>query len=81
MWTCPKCGRTFARNGQDHYCGKPPETIDAVSYTHLDVYKRQGLNYLVFEMMTEEWLDFIVSCRRGISHTYDICLLYTSRCV
>ena len=31
-----------------------------------------GLNYLVFEMMTEEWLDFIVSCRRGISHTYDI---------
>ena len=22
--------------------------------------------------MTEEWLDFIVSCRRGISHTYDI---------
>ena len=28
MWTCPECGRTFARNGQDHYCGKPPETID-----------------------------------------------------
>lgn len=28
MWTCPKCGRIFARNGQDHYCGKPPETID-----------------------------------------------------
>lgn len=27
MWTCPKCGRTFARTGQDHYCGKPPETI------------------------------------------------------
>ena len=22
MWTCPKCGRTFAREGQDHYCGK-----------------------------------------------------------
>ena len=28
MWTCPKCGRTFARNGQEHYCGKPPETIE-----------------------------------------------------
>ena len=28
MWTCPKCGRTFARNGQDHSCGKPLETID-----------------------------------------------------
>ena len=28
MWTCPKCGRTFKRQGQDHYCGKAPETID-----------------------------------------------------
>ena len=28
MWTCPKCGRIFARNGQDHYCEKPPETIE-----------------------------------------------------
>ena len=27
MWTCPKCGRTFAREGQDHYCGKV-ETVD-----------------------------------------------------
>lgn len=22
--------------------------------------------------MTEEWLDFVVSCRRGIEHNYDI---------
>ena len=22
-WTCPKCGREFARQGQDHYCIKP----------------------------------------------------------
>lgn len=29
MWTCPKCGRSFKRQGQDHYCGKAPETIDA----------------------------------------------------
>jgi len=28
MWTCPKCGRTFKRQGQDHYCGKAPETVD-----------------------------------------------------
>lgn len=28
MWTCPKCGRSFKRQGQDHYCGKAPETID-----------------------------------------------------
>ena len=23
-------------------------------------------------MMTEEWLDFIVSCRLGKAHTYDV---------
>ena len=28
MWKCPKCGREFARQEQQHYCGKP-ETIDA----------------------------------------------------
>ena len=28
MWKCPKCGRTFKRQGQDHYCGKAPETIE-----------------------------------------------------
>ncbi len=27
---------------------------------------------LKFETMTEEWLDFIVSCRLGNSHDYDI---------
>ena len=28
MWTCPKCGRAFKRQGQSHYCGKAPKTID-----------------------------------------------------
>ena len=27
MWKCPKCGREFNREGQDHYCVKP-QTID-----------------------------------------------------
>ena len=26
----------------------------------------------MFDKMTEEWLDFIVACRSGKSHTYDI---------
>lgn len=30
------------------------------------------LNYKIFDKMTEEWLDFIVNCRRGNSHDYDI---------
>ena len=29
MWTCPKCGRTFQKQNQGHYCGKAPESIDA----------------------------------------------------
>ena len=28
MWTCPKCGREFGKQSQNHYCGKAPETID-----------------------------------------------------
>ena len=31
-----------------------------------------NLSILVFEEMTEEWLDFIVNCRSGGSHHYDI---------
>ena len=30
------------------------------------------LNCKVFTEMTEEWLDFIVACRSGRSHKYDI---------
>ncbi|NDV80314.1 DUF3990 domain-containing protein [Dysgonomonas sp. 511] len=32
----------------------------------------EKLNILQFTEMTEEWLDFIVSCRNGKSHDYDI---------
>ncbi len=28
MWRCPKCGRTFKKQEQSHYCGKAPETIE-----------------------------------------------------
>lgn len=30
------------------------------------------LNILKFDKMTEEWLDFIISCRKGQAHQYDI---------
>ena len=30
------------------------------------------LNMLVFERMTEEWLDFVANCRLGVEHSYDI---------
>jgi uncharacterized protein YdhG (YjbR/CyaY superfamily) len=28
MWKCPKCGRSFNNQNQDHFCGEPPKTID-----------------------------------------------------
>ena len=28
MWTCPKCGRTFARTNQSHWCGEKPLSVD-----------------------------------------------------
>ena len=31
-----------------------------------------NLEVKVFDKMTDEWLDFIVSCRAGIPHSYDI---------
>lgn len=27
-WTCPQCGRAFARRNQSHYCGQKPKTVD-----------------------------------------------------
>ena len=32
----------------------------------------EELNILEFQSMTEEWLDFIVACRHGEPHNYDI---------
>lgn len=30
------------------------------------------LKILEFQTMTEEWLDFIIACRHGVPHDYDI---------
>ncbi len=32
----------------------------------------ESLNKLTFPKMTEEWLDFVVQCRLGNAHNYDI---------
>ena len=44
-------------------------------YSIVSVYSYQedkSLKLLSFPQMTEEWLDFVVNCRRGIKHDYDI---------
>ncbi|WP_252250398.1 DUF3990 domain-containing protein [Clostridium sp. ZBS13] len=35
-------------------------------------YLAKDLNIKSFDKMTEEWLDFIVKCRNGETHKYDI---------
>lgn len=40
MWTCPKCGRNFKRQNQDHYCGKAPETIDEYIFSQPEEIQR-----------------------------------------
>ncbi|MCL3850131.1 MULTISPECIES: DUF3990 domain-containing protein [Parabacteroides] len=37
-----------------------------------DYKENPALKVLYFKEMTEEWLDFIVNCRNGIKHDYDI---------
>ncbi len=42
---------------------------------YLNMYEyipNERLKYLIFDEMTEGWLDFIVACRSGESHEYDI---------
>lgn len=37
-----------------------------------DVRMDSAQNILEFKEMTEEWLDFIIRCRHGVEHNYDI---------
>lgn len=46
---------------------RPEHWVSVYEYT-----EREGLNMLIFDNMSDEWLDFIVDCRRGITHSYDI---------
>lgn len=47
---------------------KRPEHVVSVYEYEED----ESLSMKVFPKMTEEWLDFVVNCRRGIEHNYDI---------
>ncbi len=46
---------------------KGDSVINKYSYT-----ADNALNVLKFETMSDEWLDFVASCRKGIDHDYDI---------
>lgn len=56
------CGK-FKRSGKE----------GVVSYYDFDEKKMDGLKVLEFDSYSEEWLDFILNCRRGKDTTeYDI---------
>jgi len=38
-------------------------------YEYVDV---TNLKKMQFSSMTDQWLDFVVDCRRGVEHSYDI---------
>lgn len=42
MWTCPKCGRTFKKQNQSHYCGKAPETVEGYILAQPDSVRVEG---------------------------------------
>lgn len=45
LWKCPKCGKTFQKKGQSHFCGEKPETIDAyIQYQDPD--KQEALQHI-----------------------------------
>lgn len=46
---------------------KGKSILNIYSYNH-----DESLNVLTFSEMTEEWLQFIVDCRRGKEHDFDI---------
>lgn len=37
-----------------------------------EYHPNEKLKAISFPSMTEEWLDFVINCRRGIKHDYDI---------
>ena len=59
-----------------------PSTLVPVSYTHLDVYKRQEIARNELAQQDKFTLklvnDEVDACAARL---YDVCLLYTSRCV
>ena len=60
---------TIMRNQAERWATR----FDEHGYVNIYEYQpNPDYKVLKFEKMTEEWLDFIVACRSGKSHDYDI---------
>jgi len=58
----------FERQAQRWSLTKRPQHVVGV-YACDDF---SGLQVKSFPVMTDEWLDFVVACRRGVTHGFDI---------
>ena len=72
-------GRFTKDFGEGFYCSalkkqavKWAQRYDTSVVSHYEYDENPNLNILKFEEMTDEWLDFIVACRKGEPHDYDI---------
>ena len=46
MWKCPKCGREFTRQNQDHYCVKPKSIEEYIAA------QEEGIQPMLVEIRT-----------------------------
>ena len=51
MWKCPRCGKEFKRENQNHFCGEKPKTID--EYILSQDEEKQADLYLVRQILQE----------------------------
>ena len=60
-------------------------SVKAVSYTHLDVYKRQDRQRMAYNLISKILCIFLMQAETVIFFVsvplFQFCLLYTSRCV
>ncbi len=59
---------TIMKQQAERWAGK----FDSPNVNVYDYTLKEGLQVLEFKEMTDEWLDFVVACRNGETHNYDI---------
>lgn len=74
-----KVGQNTKDFGKGFYCTIIKEQAERWAKRYrspmLNIYEvliNESLNILEFKEMTEEWLDFIIDCRQGKEHNYDM---------
>ena len=59
---------TILKEQAERWAGKYDSSwVNVYEYT-----KNENMRILEFEGLTDEWLDFVVACRDGQQHSYDI---------